>query len=122
MDRKHWCQDVRARAEKMLPSSSTTPAAGTVVSSEALTTMTLPVRSPRNVDSKHLAKESESDVEEEAYVSQNDLKISGEQSHTVEEGGDTNSIQSHTVEEGRDRKHEQQLWKHMPMVRQLRLL
>jgi len=39
-------QAVRARAEKMLPSSSNTPAAAAL---EALTAMTLPALSPQNV-------------------------------------------------------------------------
>jgi hypothetical protein len=55
----------------MLPSSSTTPAA-TLVSSETLTTMTLPARSQQNVESKDLDTESESDAEEEVCVSEND--------------------------------------------------
>jgi hypothetical protein len=68
---KGWGQSIRARVEKMLPSSSTTPAA-TLVSSETLTTMTLPARSQQNVESKDLDTESESDAEEEVCVSEND--------------------------------------------------
>jgi len=39
-----------------LPSSSTTPAAASIVSSEALTAMTLSARSPQNVESKDSAR------------------------------------------------------------------
>jgi hypothetical protein len=89
---KRWCQTlglyVRARAEKMLPSSSNTPSAPAL---EALTAMTLPALSPQNVEAKDSATESESNAEEGGYVSKNDLEITGEPSHTVEEAGKTNS-------------------------------
>jgi len=58
---------VHARAEKMLPSSSTTPAAAALVISQALAAIKLPARSPQNVESQD---------------------ISGEESNTVEEAGD----------------------------------
>ena len=68
----------------MLPSSSTTPAEEGLVSSETLTVMTLPVRSPQNVESKDSVTESDSDTEEEECESENDLEILGEQSDTVD--------------------------------------
>ena len=64
---KRWCQDVRASAQKMLPSSSTTPAAEALVISQALAAIKLPARSPQNVESQD---------------------ITGEESNTVEEAGD----------------------------------
>ena len=42
-------------------------------------------------ESQDSATESESDAEEEGFVSENDLEIMGEESHTVEEAGNTNS-------------------------------
>ena len=75
----------------MLPSSSITPAASSLVSSEAFTVMMLPARSSQNVESKDLDTESESDAEEETYVSENGLETTGEWSNTVEEDGNTNS-------------------------------
>jgi hypothetical protein len=82
---KRWCQAVRAGTNEMLPTSSTTPATVALVNSEALPAMTAAERSSQLVESKDSATESESDADEEAYVSENDLEITGEQSHTVEE-------------------------------------
>ncbi len=78
---------VRARAEKVLPSSSTTRSR-----LEALTAMALPAMSSQNVEAKDSATEpgSESNAEEGGHVSENDLEITGEPSHTVEEPGKTN--------------------------------
>jgi hypothetical protein len=39
---EHWCESVRARAEKTLPSSLNTPTAAALLSSEALNVLTLP--------------------------------------------------------------------------------
>ena len=78
----------------MLPSSSTTPTETALVISETLTVMTLPSRSPHNVESKDSTKESESDTEEKESVSENDLEISGEQSHTVEVSGNRSLTQT----------------------------
>ena len=69
-----------ARTNEMLHSSSTTPAAAVLVSSEALTVMTLAERSSQDVESKDSATESKSDTEVEGYLSENDLEITGEQS------------------------------------------
>ena len=55
----------------MLPSSSSTPTAALAVNSKALTVMTLAKRSSQHVESKDSDKESESDAEEEVYLSQN---------------------------------------------------
>ena len=51
---------------------------------------TLSPRSPQNVESNDSVTECESDTEEEQHVSENDLEIPGEQSHTVGTGN-TNS-------------------------------
>ena len=48
------------------------------VNSKALTVMTLAKRSSQHVGSKDSVKESESDAEEEGYLSENDLEITGE--------------------------------------------
>ena len=80
----HWGESARARDQKMLPSSSTTPTEEGLVSSETLTVMTLPVRSPQNVESKDSVTESDIDTEEEECESENDLEILGEQSDTVD--------------------------------------
>ena len=77
----------------MLPSSSTTPTEEGLVSSETLTVMTLPVRSPQNVESKDSVTESDIDTEEEECESENDLEILGEQSDTVDVTGNTNSTE-----------------------------
>ena len=66
----------------MLPTSSTTPAAAALVSSEALPAMTAAQRSSQHVESKDSATESESDAEEKGYLSENDLEMTVEQSHT----------------------------------------
>ena len=49
---KRWCEAVRVCAEKMLPSSSTTPASAALFSSEALTAMSLPARTSQHVESE----------------------------------------------------------------------
>jgi hypothetical protein len=46
------CEAVGARTEEMLPASSTIPAAAAIVSSEALTVMTLPARALQHVESE----------------------------------------------------------------------
>ena len=66
---------------EMLPSSSTTPEGAVLVSSEALTVMTPAERSSQDVESKDSTTESKSDSEVEGYLSENDLEITGEQSH-----------------------------------------
>ena len=53
----------------MLPSSSTTPAAAALVSSEALTVMTLPARLSQHFESEDCGTESASHEEEEGYPS-----------------------------------------------------
>ena len=49
---QHLCEAVGARTEEMLPASSTIPAAAAIVSSEALTVMTLPARALQHVESE----------------------------------------------------------------------
>jgi len=74
----------------MLPSSSITRATVALVSSEALPAMTAAERSSHQVESKDSATESESDAARNwrplcHSVSENDVEITGDQSHTVEE-------------------------------------
>jgi len=66
-------QAVRARAEEMLPLPSQLPQQ----QHHAVSSKDTSARSPQIVESEDSATERESDAEEEAYVSENDLEITG---------------------------------------------
>ena len=75
---ERWCDDVRERAENMLPSSLNTPAAAAVLSSEALNVVTPAAHSVGAEESEcesGAENESERDGEEDDDDSDDDLQI-----------------------------------------------
>ncbi len=76
--------DLYTETDNMLSSSLNTPSVAALLSSEALTMMTLP-------EDSTTVSESVSDNDSEDDVSGNDLEILDEQSDTADVTGDTNS-------------------------------
>ena len=83
---ERWCDSVRTRAENMLSSSLNTTSGATLLSSEVLNVLTLPAHSA-TVAEFVSGNDSERGGEEDNNVSDNDLKIVGEQSGTVHSTG-----------------------------------
>jgi hypothetical protein len=77
----HWCEAVRARAEKTSPSSLNTPTTATLLSSEELNVLTLPAPSANvteSVSDNTGERDGEQDgTEEDDDYSENDLSIDG---------------------------------------------
>ena len=71
-----WCDTVSPRPENMLPSSLNTTTTTTLLSSESLNVLTLPTHSSTVTESDN---DSERVEEEDNNVSDNDLKMMGEQ-------------------------------------------
>jgi len=88
---EHWCEGVRARAEKTLPSSLNTPTAAALLSSEALNVLTLPAPCAtvaESVSDTAGERDGEEDgAEEDDDYSENDLDIVLEQSGTADSAG-----------------------------------
>ena len=88
---EHWCEGVRARAEKTLPSSLNTPTAAALLSSEALNVLTLPAPCAtvaESVSDNAGERDGEEDgAEEDDDYSENDLEIVLEQSGTADSAG-----------------------------------
>ncbi len=76
---EHWCEGVRARAKKTLPSSLNTPTAAALLSSEVLNVLTLPAPCPtvsESVSDNTGERDGEEDgAEEDDDYSENDLEI-----------------------------------------------
>ena len=86
---EHWCEGVRARAEKTLPSSLNTPTAAALLSSEALNVLTLPAPcTAESVSDNEGERDGDEDGgEEDDEDSDNDLQIVLEQSGTADSAG-----------------------------------
>jgi hypothetical protein len=87
---EHWCEAVRPRAEKTLPSSLNTPTAAALLSSETLNVLTRPA--PCDTVSESVSdnageRDGDEDGAEEDDDSEDDLEIVLEQSGTTDSAG-----------------------------------
>jgi hypothetical protein len=97
---QRWCDVVRTPADNMLSLSLNTTTSAALLSSEALTVMTLPTY-VANVAQSVSDNDSESDEEDEDYVSEHDLEVRGEQSGTEDSTYDTSGGTEATAKRSR---------------------
>ena len=132
---ERWCDVMRPRSEKTLPSSLNTPTAAALLSSEALNVLTLPAPCAtvaESVSDNAGERDGEEDgAEEDDDYSENDLEIVLEQSGTADSTGPSSA----GTEAPATCRNPPRLWasfswtlsmlspwNHMSMVHQLQLL